>query len=145
MSSARWFLAHSKDTEDQIIDAWCATLAQGLASPGWPTSVVAGRDDYLTRARAMGGWTVWVRDVAVGEDWEGAPLFHGVVVPVPDLTRPLVGRATAQIVENFKHVGKHAFAWDGEKFASIQAIDYLPVDSWKDCASLVFTKDTGAT
>lgn len=84
----------------------------------------------------MGGWAVWVRDVASGEDWEGAPIFHGVIVP-SGFDAPLVGRATAQIIENFKHIGKHAFAWDGKEFSQIMSVDHLPVDSWKDCARLI--------
>ena len=45
------FLAQGKQTPNDEIDAWVTELGTLLSA-----TVVAGRDDYLKRSRAMGGW-----------------------------------------------------------------------------------------
>ena len=63
MSKARWFLAHAKADPDHDIDEWRKLLEEALSQAGWSAEVVPGRDDYATRASALGGWKAWCRDV----------------------------------------------------------------------------------
>ena len=49
----RWFFAHAKQTPDDVIDAWTATLCERLSSADVEAVVTPGRDDYMKRSRAM--------------------------------------------------------------------------------------------
>lgn len=144
MNNARWFLAHSRQDDDADIDFWCKCLGDSLAQPDWTTKVIPGRDDYETRAAAVGGWKPWCRDVPMAEDYAGEPLFHGIIVPASALEEcPTVGRATAQLVEGFLQRGKHAFTWcpSSEKFRRINELEVCEGDSWKAWATLVFEEN----
>ena len=136
--TARWFLAHAKLVEDPVIDAWRDALQTHLKSGDHTVEVTAGRDDYKARARGLGGWNAWSRDVATGETWDGEPLFHGVIVPVPHLDAPSIGRGTQGIVEGFLRRGKHAYAWDVTTNALVKILDVrvLDGDSWTMTALL---------
>jgi len=135
--TCRWFLAHAKQTEDTLVDDWIEQLTFQLTGPEVTGEVTAGRDDYKTRSRAMGGWNSWVRDVPVAEDWAGDALFHGILVPC-DLDMPHVGRATQALVEGFLMLGKYAYAWSPETgaLARIVNVAELPGDSWTAAACL---------
>jgi hypothetical protein len=135
---ARWFLAHRKDEDDIQIDVWCNQLKPLLASPGWEVAVTAGRDDYELRARAMGGWHRWCEDVGVGIDWNGNPLFHGVIVPT-SYPSPCVGRATSNLVESFLRESKYVFLWcpTTQEFSQVSRVERLPNDNWQAWASLI--------
>ena len=144
MSEARWFLAHSRQDDNADIDFWCKQLGELLTKPDWDASVIAGRDDYETRAAAVGGWKPWCRDVPIAEDYTGDPLFHGIIVPASAIEEaPTVGRATAQLIEGFLQRGKHAFAWcpSSETFRQIQQLESRDGDSWKTWATLVLLQD----
>jgi hypothetical protein len=134
----RWFFAHAKQTPDDVIDAWTATLCERLSSVDVEAVVTPGRDDYMKRSRAMGGWNTWVKDVPMAEDWSGAPLFHGIVVPVLHLEQPAVGRATFALVEGFLARGKYAYAWvpDSNQIAAITGIEAKDTDAWTDVGVL---------
>ncbi len=138
MSTVRWFLAHAKLVEDPIIDAWRDALQAHLRTEGYATVVTPGRDDYKARARSLGGWNAWTRDVPTGETWDGEPLFHGVIVPVAHLDNPTVGRGTQALVEGFKRRGKYAYAWDvtTNQLAPIQDVQAVEGDSWTMTAIL---------
>jgi hypothetical protein len=139
MSEARWFLAHAKGDDDVLIDEWVVALTQNLGSEGWAVTVTPGRDDYETRAHAIGGWKVWCKDVPCGLRYDNHPLFHGVVVPVHStVARPTVGKATATMLEGFIREGKHAFVWcpDTATFRQIVALSE-DGDDWKSYATLV--------
>jgi hypothetical protein len=129
------FLAHSKQTPDETIDAWTALVRQRFKA-----HTVAGRDDYMTRSRAIGGWNAWVKDVPVAEDWGGSPLYDRLVVPLEDLERPIVGRATHVLVEGFLAAGKPvvAFCPTTEETRTVSTIINTELDSWTDAGWLVF-------
>jgi hypothetical protein len=130
MNTARWFLAHGKSDGDANIDRWASRLTELLEQPGWRPEVTAARDDYNLRARAMGGWHRWCRDVPCGERWDGHPLFHGILIPSTQL---IVGKATDELVRGFIEQGKHAFFWDCEleTFTQIIGTQDLGLDDWR--------------
>ena len=134
----RWFLAHAKQTPDDIIDAWAEALRAQLTGADVEAEVTPGRDDYLSRSRAMGGWNTWVKDVPVAEDWSGSALFHGIVVPC-DMDRPTVGRATQALIEGFITRGKYAYAWDinNQTLRRVHDVADTMQDSWIDAAVLL--------
>ena len=139
---ARWFLAHAKGDDDVVIDEWVVGLTQNLGSPGWAVTVTPGRDDYETRARVIGGWKVWCKDVPHGLRYDNQPLFHGVIVPIHStVDRPTVGKATATIIDGFVREGKYAFAWcpDTATFRQIVSLSENEEDDWKSYATLILT------
>ena len=141
MNKSRWFLAHSKKDEDEDIDRWCAQLAGHMTDDVWQAEVVAGRDDYKSRAAALGGWAAWCRDVAVGKSYTGGHLFHGIIVPVDFTQESLsVGKATAQLLEWFLDAKKHVFAWcpESESFRSITGLEAKEEDDWTSWVRLSF-------
>jgi hypothetical protein len=101
---------------------------------------VPGRDDYLKRSRALGGWNTWVRDVPLAEDWGGDPLFFTIVVPVMHFDNPTIGSATQALVRGFLAAGKPAYAWNTEtrEYAEIVDVVETASDSWQDAGMLVF-------
>ena len=142
MTQSQWFFAHSKQDDPIEIDQWCQELAVALSSDGWEAVVVSGRDDYETRSAALGGWKAWCRDVPCGIDYTGAPLYHGVIVPVDSVEEnPTVGKATAQILQGFIDQSKHVYAWcpDSKSFRQVSLIEPLDDDSWVSWARLEFT------
>jgi len=135
--TCNWFLAHAKQTEDETVDGWLEALAARLSSDAVRARVVAGRDDYKERSRAMGGWNSWVRDVPTSEDWAGDALFHGIVVPCTgDIAT--VGRATQTLVEGFLMRGKYAYAWfpETDELRKVVDVRELEGDSWTAAACL---------
>mgnify|MGYP003641822095 FL=1 len=141
METSKWFLAHSKQDDPGEIEQWCAKIGRSLVQDGWETKVISGRDDYEIRSAALGGWKAWCRDVPMGRDFTGAPMFHGVIVPVySDNETPTVGKATAQIVEGFLSSGKHTYAWcpARDAFKMIESITVLPDDDYLAWARLDF-------
>lgn len=137
--TARWFLAHAKLVEDPVIDEWRDRLQANLKSGDYTVVVTPGRDDYKQRSRGLGGWNAWSRDVARGETWDGEPLFHGIIVPVPHLDEPSIGRGTQGILEEFLLRGKHAYAWDVTTNALVKIVGVRAVDgdSWTMTATLL--------
>jgi|TARA_R110001583_G_scaffold75314_3_gene207466 hypothetical protein len=140
MKKARWFLAHSKQDDDEDIDRWCAELTDHMSDDNWDAEVVAGRDDYKSRAAALGGWPAWCRDVALGESYTGGHLFHGIIVPV-DFTQESfsVGKATAQLIEGFIDAKKHIYAWcpDSHAFKQITGLEATEADDWTSWVTLI--------
>ena len=138
----RFFLAHDKDTPDDLIDTWVKTLTTALeeAYEGQEVTVVAGRDDYNRRAKAAGGWKGCSRSIVNGTLWDKSPLFHGIIRPCFFLTGPaLVGRATSDMITGFLDSKKTAWAWDTEEdvIGNVIACNLLSNDSWKQYATLV--------
>jgi hypothetical protein len=128
------FLAHAKQTSDEVIDDWTAR-----ASDSWGMPTVAGRDDYLKRSRALGGWNHWVRDVPTAETWDGGPLFSMIVVPVQHFDMPTVGSATETLIRNFLAAHKTALAWnpDTNEAREIEDVAGTNSDSWHDTGMLI--------
>jgi hypothetical protein len=141
MNQSKWFLAHSKQDEPGEIEQWCAQIGRSLVLDGWKTKVISGRDDYETRSAALGGWKAWCRDVPLGKDFQGDPMFHGVIIPVySDNENPTVGKATADIVDGFLACGKHVYAWcpADDLFKKVQSIEVLPEQDYLAWARLDF-------
>ena len=142
MPEARWFLAHRRQDNDTDIDDWSTRLTLCLVdNSGWAAVVVTGRDDYQSRSSAIGGWSQWSKDVSVGRDWRGDPRFHGIVVPIDALEEaPLIGKATASLVEGFLTESKHAFTWcpRTEQFRAIKSVQSTGEDNWQGWARLSF-------
>ena len=141
METSKWFLAHSKQDDPGEIEQWCAKIGRSLVQDGWQTKVISGRDDYQIRAAALGGWKSWCRDVPHGKDFQGKPMFHGVIVPVySDNKNPTVGKATADIVSGFMSAGKHVYTWcpADDLFQLVDAIEVLPDEDYLAWARLDF-------
>lgn len=128
------FLAHAKAVPDEVIDDWIESV-----SVSWQFNVVAGRDDYLKRSRALGGWNHWVRDVPVAETWDGDPLYSTIVVPVLHFDMPTVGSATMTLIQGFLAANKAAYAWcpDTDEVRGIVDVVATASDSWQDTGMLV--------
>ena len=142
MSRSQWFLAHSKQDDVSDIEVWCSQLSKALSNDAWAANVVSGRDDYENRSAALGGWGAWCKDVPYGIDYTGAPLYHGVIVPIDSLIdAPTVGKATAQILQGFLSEKKHVVAWcpDSKGFRQVQNITELPEEDWISWARLDFS------
>ena len=137
-ATARWVLAHAKADPDHDIDEWRKLLEEALSQAGWSAEVVPGRDDYATRASALGGWKAWCRDVPCGYDFMGEPMFHGVIVPLEHVDAT-VGKATAQLVDGFLLAEKHVYVWvpSSNTFIRIERTDECGEDNWKAWACLV--------
>ena len=137
MTTARWFLAHSKSCPVEHIDTWAKALTPALTSPGWDAQVTSARADYELRARAMGGWHRWCQDVPRGVRWDGTPLFHGIIIP----EGPIVGRATDSLIRGFLDAGKHVFAWEPStgRFHAVSGLKELGLDNWKQWSKIVLT------
>ena len=141
MSTSQWFLAHSKQDDPEEIELWCQELAESLSGDGWSAVVISGRDDYENRSAALGGWKAWCEDIPCGIDYTGAPLYHGVIVPVDSVIEdPTVGKATAQILQGFLNESKHVHAWcpDSKSFREVTSVEQIPEDNWTAWARLVF-------
>jgi hypothetical protein len=144
MNKARWFLAHKRLDEDADINHWCGLLSDKLSRPDWPAEVVAGRDDYNDRAKSLGGWKAWGRNVSRAKTFDGSIMFHGIVVPASEMDGcPTVGKSTAQLVQGFLDQQKHAYAWcpSTESFRAIIAVDECGEDDFKKWASLDLKED----
>ena len=128
------FLAHGKQTPNDEIDAWVTELGTLLSA-----TVVAGRDDYLKRSRAMGGWNTWVKDVPVAEDWSGDALFHGIALPVLDFHQPCVGRAPYALVDGFLSCDKPVYAWNyvTNHMARVIGVSEKESDAWTEVGVLL--------
>jgi hypothetical protein len=146
MPEARWFLAHRRLDEDTDIDDWTSRLTLSLAdNSGWAAVVTSGRDDYQSRATAIGGWKAWSKDVPCGYDWKGNARFHGIVVPIDAMEgAPLIGRATAGLVQGFINQSKHVFVWcpRTEGFRAVKAVTETGEDNWKAWARLELANET---
>ena len=142
MKLARWFLAHGKGDEDEDIDSWTQSLREALNLSDHTVEVVSGRDDYQERAKALGGWKAWCRDVPHGRTYTGDAMFHGVIVPMDvGNGNPTVGRATAVLLQGFLDEKKHVFTWcpRSEEFNKITGIVETDANDWKGWATLTFT------
>ena len=128
MKTTKWFLAHSRHDDDSDIDTWVADTEMNLQSSG-DCKVIAGRDDYKSRAAAMGGWTAWCSDVSIGESYSGEPMFDGIIVPVCEVDSVSVGRATAQLLEGFLGKSKRAIAWHVEEKVFFEIVGVQPTES----------------
>jgi hypothetical protein len=141
MNTARWFLAHSKHDDDNDIDAWCSEMAVSMSDANWRAEIVAGRDDYKSRAAALGGWSAWCRDVAIGASYTGDHLFHGIIVPA-DCTQEAVsvGKATALLLEGFLAAKKHVYVWctTTRSFKEITGFETTDTDDWTSWVRLSF-------
>ena len=139
MNEARWFLAHKRLDEDTDINHWCDLLVKKLNQPNWKAEVVAGRDDYNDRAKSLGGWKAWGRNVSRAKTFDGSILFHGIIVPASALDySPTVGKSTAQLVQGFLDQQKHAYVWcsfTGD-FRQIKAVRECGEDDFKKWARL---------
>ena len=139
MSTANWFLAHKRMDDDADIDYWCSTLSSTLSNEEWPAKVIAGRDDYEERAKPLGGWKAWCRNVPKARTFDGEMLFHGIVVPASAVDeKPTVGKATAQLIEGFMNAQKHTFVWcpDSGVFRQILELHETNEDDYRNWAWL---------
>ena len=136
MPQSRWFLAHSKDVGVPRLDLWSKALTQSLSTDDWPVTITTGRDDYETRAMALGGWKRWCDDIGCCQKYDGQPMYHGVIVPLVSLSA-VVGRATASIVQGFLDQRKHAYAWNLTDFHRILRVEDTGVDNWRAHARLI--------
>ena len=139
MGESRWFLAHKRLDDDADINHWCSQLEQGLSQPGWRARVTAGRDDYNDRAKSLGGWKAWGRNVPRAKTFDGDIMFHGIVVPASaEDDCPTVGKATAQLVEGFLDQEKHVYVWcpSSNAFRRVKDLTECDEEDFKKWANL---------
>ena len=138
MGIARWFLAHSKAADDADINFWVRALSKALSGNGWEAEVVAGRDDYNARAKAVGGWKAWCRDVPVAETFEGDALYHGIIVPIIDELNPTVAKATSDLIDGFLAKEKHVYTWNpgSGEFKICTTTEIIEGENWTAWARL---------
>ena len=134
---SRWFMAHSKTVALPRLEQWAQALQAKLSTPDWTAEIVSGRDDYEIRAKALGGWKRWCDDVPCCTKYDGQPMYHGVIVPI-DFSAPIVGKATASLVQGFLDHSKHTYSWDGlNEFQRILRLDDIGLDNWRAWARLI--------
>jgi hypothetical protein len=125
----RVFYAHSKGTDDAVIDRSRAAIQAAVSEAVGDAVVVAGRDDFNERAAAEGGWKPWSWSVPHGTFGDGTARFDLLVVP-----DAVVGRATADMVQGFLDAGKPVMFWRGPgagpAFAYVVAVEELGENSW---------------
>tara|TARA_R110002012_G_scaffold18824_2_gene68723 strand:+ start:1953 stop:2387 length:435 start_codon:yes stop_codon:yes gene_type:complete len=138
MKVARWFLAHSKATDDADINFWVRSLQNTLTTESWEAEVVAGRDDYNARAKAVGGWKAWCKDVPLAETFEGGPLYHGIIVPVIDDLNPTVAKATSDLIDGFLSQEKYVYTWNpgSGEFKRCTTTEIIEGENWTAWARL---------
>ena len=145
-SDLRFFLAHDRTDSDEDIDTWRERLTE-LLTEGYPAhmvTVVAGRDDYKSRAKDSGGWKGWPRSVFAGNLWDGSTRFHGIIRPVHDTTDVVCGRPTFEMVQGFRDLDKTAWVWDvrTEEILVVRSGVRLPDDSFKSWGRLIVQEET---
>jgi hypothetical protein len=139
----RFFLAHDRADSDEDIDTWRDRLTELLSEgyPGREVTVVAGRDDYLARAKDAGGWKGWPRSVFSGTLFDGETRFHGVIRPVSLKQTPelVCGKPTFEMIEGFINLGKSAWVWDtvSEQVLLIDECVTIPGENFKTWGRLV--------
>lgn len=133
----RFFLAHDKATPDDTINAWRDDLTVKLseAFPDVNVTIVAGRDDYQSRAADAGGWKGWPRTVVSGCLHDGSPRFHGIIRPATYVgSRDVIcGRPTFEMVDGFMREGKMAWVWDTDTgiYHKVDGTARLPGDDFR--------------
>ena len=122
------FFAHKISMPDAAIDRTCAVLAARIgAEIDQTVKVVPGRDDYKQRFTSCGGWLNWSLSVGAGDDYEGGPLFSGILVP--DL---VVGKATMQIIEAAISAKRAVlFVDDALRLFEVYGIQAVDENDWK--------------
>ena len=144
----RFFLAHDRRDGDDSVDNWRDTLTEGLGEsyPEHIITVVAGRDDYRSRARDAGGWKSWPQSVVSGRLWDGSPRFHGIIRPAQyvGVMDTVCGRATFEMNEGFLREGKITWVWDYRKneYHRAKGAARLPGDDYKAWGRIV-VRDEG--
>lgn len=142
-----WLLANprrlpglSDDESDAAIDQWIVDCHDALASAeGFNVEkVVASRDDFKATAASLGGFKGWIGSLAGRDPWSGKERYHVLVVPLCDYDGdllaasgfyPVVGKATAGIIDSFKEAGKDVFLWipDTNEFLSVIGWTAMPL------------------
>lgn len=104
------FFAHPKSLEDTLTPV-AARLSLALCvANGADTALTTGREDYLARANACGGWILWSRTIS--EVVMGSPRFDVVVVG-DGVGSTWVGKGTVGIIEGCIDAGRTVAWWDG--------------------------------
>lgn len=101
----------------------------------YPTaSVVLASDEFKRMSGAFDGWAGWASHVATGVDYATRKLQYGVVI----LPGPVMGKATATIVE-LRLASRHPVVmWDGKGFQKVVAVNTVdPEDYVKGWEALV--------
>jgi hypothetical protein len=120
------FLAHKKKEACTSVDTMVAALKSDIdRMADVDSKVTAGRDDYTTHARSLGGWAAWQRDVATGTTIEGHARFDVLVSP-----DRAVGRATAQMLLMAGNAGKDIYYWDGKALQPIREVVEVDTEDW---------------
>jgi len=146
----RFFLAHDRGESDERVDQWRETLTEvlGEAYPDHAITIVAGRDDYRSRASDAGGWKGWPQTVVSGRLWDGSPRFHGVIRPAQyvGVMDTVCGRATFDMIEGFIREGKIAWVWDTRtgEYHKVRGVVRLPGDDYKAWGRLVVREEGAA-
>ena len=145
----RFFLAHDRLDGDETVDKWRDSLTEGLseAYPEHAITVVAGRDDYKSRAANAGGWKAWPNSVVAGRLWDGTPRFHGIIRPgqyvgVMDTT---CGRPTFEMIDGFVREGKIAWVWDtrADEYHKVKGVARVPGDDYKVWGRIIVRDEGG--
>lgn len=109
---ANWIILHARDTPPPVRAAWRARVTPMLqaTSPGWWVRVTLAGEDFEANAekdeRGKPLWRSWAENVPAR--------YCGLIVPVEGVGQPLIGRATADILEFAEDAGDdapHRLAW----------------------------------
>lgn len=131
-------ILYAHPIHDSLEDARdCASDIRDFLAAAWDVdvTVTTGSDHF----RALeSGWDDWVPSVVDGEDWDGNPRFHGVIVPVNDTRQPTVGRGAGSLIEACLAKEKPVYAWISKECCAVEvtALHLINSTSWKTYATL---------
>lgn len=143
----RFFMAHDRGDSDESIDKWRDRMTESLSDnyPDHTITVVAGRDDYKSRAADAGGWKAWPQSVVAGRMWNGDSRFHGIIRPAQyvGVMDTVCGRPTYEMIEGFVREGKMAWVWDTrlDEYHQVKGFRRLPGDDYKAWGRIIVREE----
>lgn len=120
------FLATPKAMEQDEAQEIRANVEEFVRQVYPDASIVLASDEFKRMSGAFDGWAGWATHVATGVDYTTRKLQYGVVI----LPGPVMGKATASIVE-LRLANRHPVVmWDGKGFQRVVAVNTVDPDDY---------------
>lgn len=124
---SRYIVLNDRNAGDEKTDAQTRAVREHVGDGG---SVVSSRDDFVERARGLGGFKGWIEDVATGENVDGEPRFAFAVRVVEEPGDYVLGKANADIVSKRLEAGRPVLVFtSGRGFEPVAELEQLPDDT----------------
>lgn len=124
-----FFVAHPKSYEDAELDILKEEIRKVALKqlPHAEVTITLGRDDFMARAAAEGGWRGWSESVVTARKPSGAPRFDAIIVPPGP-----IGRATADMLRLALVQRRPVLRFLGDDFRPVSILVERDRESWKD-------------